>query len=279
MKQKLYHLLEPSLHRQDRSERLFDAVIVGLILLSVGAVILLTDPTIAETVGGPLQAFQWFATVVFTIEYLLRVYVCTADPKYAHPVLGRVRFMLSPMAMVDLLAILPFYLVALLAPSSDLAGAMLMLRMLRLLKLFRYSTSLMVFAQVLREKANQLLAGFLMTGVLLVIASSLVYFAERKVQPGAFESIPQTMWWGIVTLTTVGYGDVSPVTPLGQLAGAITAVFGIGLVALPSGILASGFIETFESADEGGDDASQTQQGSTGSSEDEACPRCGQSVR
>lgn len=196
------------------------------------------------------------------MEYVLRFYGCTEDARYSHPVWGRLKFATSLMAIIDFLAVVPFYLVATLAPGSNLAGAMLLFRMLRLLKLFRYSRSLIVFAKVLRDKAEQLVATFLATGVLLVFSSTLVYFAERGAQPGAFASIPATMWWGIVTLTTVGYGDVSPVTPLGQLFGAFTAVIGIGIVALPSGILASGFIGEFEEEQE-----------------EERCPHCGQPVR
>jgi voltage-gated potassium channel len=248
MKQRLYRFLEPATGRTSRAKQCFDVLIPALILLSVGAVILRTHPGIAADYGWYLQALQWVATVVFTVEYLLRLYACTADPRFAHPLRGRVRFALTPMAAVDLLSVLPFYLVTFLAPGSELAGAMLMLRMLRLLKLFRYSRSLAVFTWVLKDKADQLLAGLLMTGLLLIVSSSLVYFAEREAQPGVFHSIPETMWWGIITLTTVGYGDMSPVTPLGQLFGAFTALVGIGLVALPSGILASGFIEGFAEA-------------------------------
>ena len=147
-------------------------------------------------------------------------------------------------------------------------AAALLLRLLRLLKLFRYSDSLMVFARVFREKAGQLTASFFVTGILLVLASGVVYYCERGAQPEAFGSIPTTMWWGIVTLTTVGYGDVSPVTPVGQLFGAITAIIGIGLVALPSGILAGGFIEAFAEGD--------SQEDSSVQDATDRCPHCGE---
>jgi voltage-gated potassium channel len=279
MKQRLYRLLEPIPSREGGWQRAFDTLIPGLIVLSVLAVVLRTDDTIGARYGDELGSFQWFVTVVFTVEYLLRLYACTADPRYQHPLLGRLRFALSPMAIVDLLAVLPFYLAALLSPTSDVAGAMLMLRMLRLLKLFRYSRSLTVFAEVLRDKAQQLVAAFLMTGLLLVFSSSLVYFAERHAQPNAFDSILDTMWWGIITLTTVGYGDMSPITPLGQLFGAMTAVVGIGLVALPSGILASGFIEAFAESEPGRaalQEADGTATHEHQEQDTDVCPRCGQ---
>lgn len=263
MKKQLYSLLEPVPPYGSWWDRSVDFFILGMILLSVGSVILSTMEGVAAEYGSYLRGGQIFATGVFTVEYILRLYVCTESEKYSHPVWGRLRFAASPSALVDLLAVAPFYLVAIFAPGANLAGAMLLLRMLRLLKLFRYSRSLIVFAQVLRDKADQLVAASLATGALLVFSSSLVYFAERGAQPDAFPSIPATMWWGIVTLTTVGYGDISPITPLGQFFGAITAIIGIGIVALPSGILASGFIGAFEEDQEEG----------------EMCPNCGQEMR
>lgn len=238
-----------------------------MILASVGTVVLLTVESVAEDYGVYLRGFQLFATGVFTVEYVLRVYACTESDRYSHPLWGRLKYVLSPMALVDFLAISPFYLVAIFAPGANLAGAVLLFRMLRLLKLFRYSRSLTVFARVIRDKANQLLAAFLATGVLLVFSSSLVYFAERGAQPEVFPSIPAAMWWGIITLTTVGYGDAYPVTPLGQLFGAMTALIGIGIVALPSGILASGFIGAFD--DDEGARSTATEIG------EERCPNCG----
>jgi len=276
MKKRIYRFLEPSPRNENRWENAFDVFIIALILLSVGTVILRTMESLPESFGSFLEGFQLFATGVFAVEYLLKVYSCTVDERYSHPVWGRVRFVLSPMAIVDLLAIAPFYLVVLFAPGANFAGATLLLRMLRLLKLFRYSRSLRIFARVLRQKTDQLVAAFLASGVLLVFSSSLVYFAERGAQPEAFPSIPATMWWGIVTLTTVGYGDVSPITPLGRLFGAITAVMGIGIVALPSGILASGFIEEFAEGEEQTEERDAESPGETG---EERCPHCGHPLR
>ena len=277
MKKRIYRFLEPSPQDESRWEHAFDVFIIALILLSVGAVVLRTMKSLPEGYGSFLEGFQHFATGVFTVEYLLRVYSCTADESYSRPMWGRVRFVLSPMAIIDLLAVAPYYLLALLAPGANTAGATLLLRMLRLLKLFRYSRSLKIFARVLREKANQLVAAFLATGVLLVFSSSLVYFAERGAQPEVFPSIPAAMWWGLITLTTVGYGDVSPITPLGQLFGAITAVFGIGIVAMPSGILASGFIEEFTEEKEQAEE--ERDAGSPGEAGEKRCPHCGHPLR
>lgn len=186
LKKLLYRFLEPAPPFRNWWEKSFDYFILVMILASVGTVVLLTVESVAEDYGAYLRGFQLFATGVFTVEYVLRVYACTEGEGYSHPLWGRIRYVLSPMALVDFLAISPFYLVAIFAPGANLAGAVLLFRMLRLLKLFRYSRSLTVFARVIRDKANQLLAAFLATGVLLVFSSSLVYFAERGAQPEVF---------------------------------------------------------------------------------------------
>lgn len=267
-RERIYRFMEPSSAGEDWPERAFDVFILSMILASVGAVVLRTVEDLPAGFATFLGDFQLFATAVFTVEYVLRVYTATVSERYSHPLWGRLRFMLSPMAVIDLLAVGPFIAVAVFAPGANIAGATLMLRMLRLLKLFRYSHSLTVFGRVLTNKANQLVAAFLATGVLLVFSSSLVYFAERGAQPDAFSSIPVTMWWGIITLTTVGYGDVSPVTPVGQLFGGITALVGIGIVALPSGILAGGFIEEFQAEEQ--EDAMAEER------DEQRCPHCGE---
>lgn len=287
LQRKLYRLLEPAGNMAQtaggsgsppsaaelRLSRVLDAVLVALIIASSAAVVLFTVPDLPQALGRFLAYSQLAATVAFSVEYAARLYAIPASglPEYRRPVIGRIRYALTPMELVDLAAIAPSYI--LLFTSSDAAAAALLLRLLRLLKLFRYSDSLIVFARVFREKAGQLTASFFVTGILLVLASGVVYYCERGAQPEAFGSIPTTMWWGIVTLTTVGYGDVSPVTPVGQLFGALTAVIGIGLVALPSGILAGGFIEAFSEGNSQ-DDYRPTQD------DDETatgrCPHCGE---
>lgn len=294
LQKRLYRLLEPAGNMAQtaagdsgsppspaelRLSRILDVLLVALIVASSAAVVLFTMPDLPRALGRFLAYSQLAATVAFSVEYVARLYAIPASgfPEYQRPVLGRVRYALTPMELVDLAAIAPSYI--LLFTGSDAAAAALLLRLLRLLKLFRYSDSLMVFARVFREKAGQLTASFFVTGILLVLASGVVYYCERGAQPEEFGSIPTTMWWGIVTLTTVGYGDVSPVTPVGQLFGAITAVIGIGLVALPSGILAGGFIEAFaegRSQDESGGESGSGQTREDGEPATGRCPHCGE---
>jgi voltage-gated potassium channel len=149
------------------------------------------------------------------------------------------------MAIIDLLAILPFYL-PLVLPDFRFMRAIRLFRLFRILKLARYSDALKTFADVLNLKKEELGVTFFATLILLVVASSMVYEAENEVQPEAFANIPDAMWWGVVTLTTVGYGDIYPVTPLGKFIGSFVVISGIGLFALPAGILASGFNEVLQ---------------------------------
>ncbi|MGF1471001.1 MAG: ion transporter [Rubrobacteraceae bacterium] len=266
-KKRVYEILEPA-KEGDLESRIFDVFIVTMILLSVAAVVLRTVDSIEIEYGILLRGFEVFCILVFTDEYIFRLWSCTADERYSHPVWGRLRFAATPLAIVDLMAFLPFYLI-LYFPGTGLAGATFIFRLLRLFKMFRYSESLRTFAAVFLRKRQQLAAAFSVTLVLLIFSSSMMYFAEQDAQPEAFSSIPQTLWWGIITLTTVGYGDVSPVTPLGQIFGGLTALSGIGLVALPSGILASGFVEEFGRRQ--GDDEDEDGDART-------CPHCGNNI-
>jgi len=144
------------------------------------------------------------------------------------------------MMLIDLVAIVPSYL-----PTSLDLRAVRAFRLIRLLKLTRHSASLTLVLEVLKRKRDELLSTAFVAALLLVVSSSLMYYAENATQPEVFSSIPAAMWWGVVTLTTVGYGDVYPVTLVGKLIGAVVAMTGIGLFAMPAGILGSGFMEVF----------------------------------
>lgn len=186
-------------------------------------------------------AFEIFSVVVFTVEYALRLWTCTISEQFRKPLRGRLRFAATPLVLVDLLAILPFYLPMLIGLDLRFIRSVRLFRIFRMLKMGRYSESLKTLLRVLKLKKEDLLITVFIVLFLLVIASSLMYFIEKDVQPEAFSSIPATMWWGIATLTTVGYGDLYPITAVGKVLGSLISVLGIGLFALPTGILASGF--------------------------------------
>jgi voltage-gated potassium channel len=210
----------------DHISRAFDISIVMLILLNVAAMIAESVASVRAVLEDDFIAFEYFSVAVFSLEYLLRVWSCVEDPLYAHPVFGRLRFALTPLALVDLLAVLPFYL-----PFVKMDLRMLrilrIMRIMRLAKLGRYSDSLQTLGRVMGSKKEQLISTVFILVILLVIASCLMYYAENQTQPDHFSSIPAAMWWAVTTLTTVGYGDVFPMTTIGKLLGSVIAVLGI----------------------------------------------------
>lgn len=234
----------------DRPSRTFDLGIRALILLNVMAVVLETMPELDAAAGGFFTAFEAFSVAVFSIEYVARVWSSVEDPAYGRsgPVTGRLRFAKTPLALVDLLAVLPS-LLPMVGFDLRLLRGVRLFRLVRILKLTRYSRSLQTLARVFRRTRQQLALTLSGVAFLLLVASSAMYFAEHAVQPEQFSSIPKAMWWGIVTLTTLGYGDVYPVTLLGRIMGGLFALCGILLVALPTAILGAGLIEEMGAVD------------------------------
>jgi len=241
LRQILYEILESSENRN--LYRLADDIIIPcLILINVAAFIVSTSPSLSPEHKSLLEKIEIVASLVFTIEYVLRLWVCTVDRRYSHPLWGRLRYAMTPLSLIDLVSILPFYAL-LLFPNLSFVNLIRLLRLLRLLKMSRYSESFRTLGAVLYAKKEELSATAFAVFILLIFASSVMYFVEYEAHPEAFGSIPDAMWWGVVTLTTVGYGDIYPITPLGKFLGAILAFLGIGIFALPAGIIASGFSE------------------------------------
>lgn len=229
-------------------ERAFNLAMLALIIGNIVAVCIETVPSIYAEYALYFVLFEAFSITVFSIELVLRLWACVADPQFAGPS-GRVRFLLHPLTVLDMLAILPFYLVFF-GVTIDLrfARAIRLLRIFMLLRLVRYSASLRTLISVMARQKEELAVTFTVGLVLLLLASCLMYYLEHDAQPLAFSSIPATFWWGVITLATVGYGDIYPITPVGRLVGGIFAVLGVGLFALPAGIIASGFAEELRAA-------------------------------
>lgn len=241
LKRRLFEVMEKGLGDDtDLPSRTFEIGIMTLISLNVVAVVLET----VDGIGGPYKAwfdgFEVFSVAVFTAEYMARLWSCTSVHRYRRPLLGRLRFAVTPMALIDLAAILPFYLPMMMGLDLRFLRAF---RLLRVFKLARYAQPLRTLGGAIRAKKKELWVAVSVVFVLLVTASSMMYFAEREAQPEAFSSIPAAMWWGVVTLTTVGYGDVYPVTLAGKCIGALFSLLGIATFALPAGIIAGGFTE------------------------------------
>ncbi len=217
-----------------------DAVICTLILLNVAAVVLETLPGWSDRYGNWFLGIELVSVFIFSIEYLLRLWSCVEDRQhdYRHPVFGRLRYAVTPLAIIDLLAVLPFYLYFIIPVDLRILR---MARLIRLLKITRYSPALRSLFAVIKGESRSMLGAVMLMSIAVLLASTFMYGLEREAQPEVFGSIPQAMWWGIVTLTTVGYGDVTPITPLGKVFGALVTLFGIGIFALPTAILAAGF--------------------------------------
>ena len=231
----------------DRLSRVIDIAIVAIILANMAAVVLESFGDLYVRHESWFVAFEFVSVVVFTIELALRLW--TSDLR--HPGSSRLgaagRFLVSPMGMIDFLAILPFYL-PLLSVDLRVMRMLRLVRFLRLLKLARYTRSLAIIGAVVRERRDELLVSVVLTSLLLIVASTLMYYLESHVQPDAFPNILASTWWAVATLTTIGYGDVVPLTAAGRLLSGIIAILGIGLVALPTAIISSGFVESLVKA-------------------------------
>jgi voltage-gated potassium channel len=226
----------------DRAGHAFSVFIVTLILLNVAAMVLDSVEPIRAAVPNVFVIFEYVSVIVFSFEYVLRLWSCVEEPRYRRPVSGRARFTVTPLAIVDLLAVLPFYL-PFLHVDLRMLRMLRIMRIMRLAKLGRYSESLQTLGRVFTAKKEQLVSTVFILLMLLVIASCLMYYVERDAQPDRFPSIPAAMWWAVTTLTTVGYGDVCPVTNAGKVVASVIAILGIGMFALPTGILGAGFVE------------------------------------
>ncbi len=260
LRKRLWEILELAVGG-DRASRIFHAFILTLILLNTLAVVIESVRGIEEQYGHWLRWFDIVSVSIYTVEYGLRIWSCTADPRYHHAITGRIRFALKAMSVIDLLAILPFYIPLIHADLRSLR-VLRVLRILRVARLGRYLSSLELITNVLRAKKEELIMTTSLTAHLLVIASTVMYHCENAVQPQAFSSIPATMWWTIATLTTIGYGDMYPVTVLGKTCASFIALLGVGMFALPTGILGAGFVEEIQKT-------RQTQK---------RCPHCGEKL-
>ena len=244
MQKRTWEILEVA-EEGDRVSRWFDIFILALIFLSVAAVIGGSVPSVAERYGGALYWFEVFSVAVFTVEYIGRIWACVTSPSFRRPVADRIRFALTPLALIDLLAILPFYLPFVGVDLRSLR-ALRLLRVLRVAKVGRYYSALRLIRGVMTEQKEELAMTTGIMLLLLIMSASMIYYAENPAQPEQFSSIPASMWWTVVTLTTLGYGDVYPVTIAGKVLAGITAVLGIGMFALPTGIIGSGFVEQIQ---------------------------------
>ncbi len=241
LRKRLYLILEPT-EKGGILERIFEFLLVIIIVLNILAIVIDSIDEYDLRYREFFRGFEIFSVIFFTVEYLCRLYSIVESPKYRHPVKGRLKFAGSPMAVIDLLAFIPFYLTFLPFDLRFLRIFRLM-GLFRMFKVARYLHALTIFRRVAYDRREQLILSIILIMFMLVIISTIMFYVEHEAQPAIFSSIPATMWWGIATLTTVGYGDMVPITVLGKVLGGMFAVVGFGLLALPAGILSSGFFE------------------------------------
>ena len=222
--------------------RLFATALIALILTNVIVAILETVPSLSAEHGRLFELVEHASLIVFTVEYLVRLWVCVEQPRYRGRPAWRARlaYVVTPAAIIDLIAVLPFFL----GLVFDLnLRTVVLLRLLRLFKLGRYSTGFQSLIEAVRREQEALLAAFLVLLSVVLVAATLIYIAERDTQPDAFASIPAAVWWALETVTTVGYGDVTPRTLPGRIIGGLTMITGILMIALPVAIIGSSFAE------------------------------------
>lgn len=264
LKQNIYNLIDEE-KGNHKSDNLFHFFISGLIILNVIAVFFESYDQLDEKYKFWLYAFELFSIVVFSVEYLIRIW--TADllfPGY-DPVKARLKFIISGGGLIDLIAILPFFLPLFITMDLRVLRSLRLFRLLRIFKLGRHSSSLKLITSVLKETKYDLAVTTFVVIILLIISSTLMFYMENGAQPEAFNNIGQSLWWAVATLTTVGYGDIYPITFGGKILGSIIALLGIGIVALPTGIISSAFIEKIQE---------RKQRKNTCN-----CPHCGKEVK
>jgi voltage-gated potassium channel len=225
--------------REDVGEgrRWLRSALVLLVLASVATAMIKSVPHIGRAHGELLDLVLVFTTLGFAVEYLVRVWIAPEGSDAPSATRARARYMLSVPGLVDLVAGIPWALAPRIGLNLD------WLDIVPIFKLLRYTTAFQLLVEAVYSERRVLGSAAVLMLALLVFQSSLVYYFERDVQPERYSSIPASLWWGIVTLTTVGYGDMTPVTPWGQVAGGFTAVLGLCMFAIPVGIIASAFIE------------------------------------
>ena len=240
LRRKIYDLLDPTI--STTAEQIVHLGLTWLVLVNVAAVVLESVPSIADRYGPWFVAVEIVSLVLFTLEYGLRLWTAVEHMPYTDhsPSRARLAWALSPAGIIDFLAIVPFYIVLFYDTGIDLR-TLALFRLVRFLKLVRYSSGLTSLAEAIYAERRALLATLLILGGLVLIMATLMYLAERHVQPDRLGTIPDAMWWAIVTLMTVGYGDVVPVTAVGKIIASITAVMGFAMLALPVGIIATSF--------------------------------------
>ena len=243
------HLNKESLFPNDNTKPNIGEILLSvIIILSVLTLILETEKSIYENYQLTFQTLDYIFFFLFSFEYVLRLIFCGKLAKY-RGFKGKLKYMISPIAIIDLIAILPT-IIMFFIQDLVLLKAVRLIRMFRIIKLVETNKPLKLFFRSIVRSKSQLISSFVVTLFLLLFGAIILYLVEGSTQPETFGSIPRSMWWSMATLTTVGYGDVYPITIMGKLCASFIALIGIGVVALPAGIIAANFTNELSSEED-----------------------------
>lgn len=241
-RQKIHALLFPN-EFSSSLQKVFDVFIIICIIISVTAIILESVESIEHVLATQFLIIDRISVAIFSIEYVMRLYACVEEPEFEHhPIAGRFKYAKRFSSVIDLLAILPFFLEIFLHHLFDLRF-LRVFRLLRLLKLTRYTGATSTLTKVISREWSVLVTAAFIMFLLVILTASLGYLFEHDAQPTKFENIPQSIYWAVITLASVGYGDISPVTPMGRIMTIILALLGIGIFAIPAALLSSSFTD------------------------------------
>ena len=265
IKKRIFEIIEPS-DEKDVPSKVFDICLIVLVLINVCLVIADTF-NLPEKIKKISYYVEIVSVIIFTIEYILRIW--TSDFLFPSKkwFVAKLKYIFSFLAIIDLLAILPFYLPFLITIDLRVLRMLRIIRLFRVFKINRYTNALSSIVKVFKSKQNELLSSIFIVILLMIVASVIMYSVENKAQPEVFRNAFDALWWALATLTTVGYGDIYPVTVLGKILSAIIAILGIGLVAVPTGIISAGFMENMSDSKKTEDD------------EIKYCPYCGKEIK
>ncbi len=227
--------------------KLLGIFILLLILLNLSVSILESDAEWGLGYRHLLAQFEMLSLGIFGFEYLLRLWSCVENDRYRRPILGRIKWALSPMGIIDLMVFLPFVLSIYFPADLRPLRAFRLIRIFLILKMGNFASSVSEMIEVITNKKEELIVMLSIGLILLLVSASVVFYFENPAQPAVFSSIPKSLWWAVETLTTLGYGDMIPVTPWGRFFASLVAMSGIALFALPAGVMASGFSELVRS--------------------------------
>lgn len=267
IKEKIFLLIDEE--RKDKKGDIFvHYFISALIIINVIALFLESY----ENINADYKTLFWyieiFSIIVFSIEYLIRIW--TADLEYpdVKPYKARLKYIFSFMGLIDLVSVVPFYLPYFIKIDLRVVRVLRLFRLLRLLKLNRHSNSLQLIISVFKRTKSDILITVFIVSLLLILSATLMYNIENEAQPEAFANIGEALWWAVATLTTVGYGDIYPITGIGKILSGVIALLGIGIVALPTGIISSAYIEEIQH------NRKKTKKNSI-----KICPHCGKNIK